>query len=498
MTTFEEFRELAEGVNVVPVVEPFMADTETPVSVYVRLRELSPYSFLLESVDGGKVIARYSFLGVDPFMIARIHDRRLSIEAIHEDVSVLPSLVDPSDHPLEGLKKIFRHFKTPRIPGVPRFTGGAVGFMGFETVGLVESVPVSAAGEEDLPDALLMFCDTIVIFDNVLRQMFLISNAYLPMEGRTEQSVRTEYEKAVREIARLKAILAQDIDDTMAVPSSIGTRVSEVSRQQYEEWVRCAVEYIRAGDIFQVVLAQRVHQSYEGDLFSIYRTLRQLNPSPYMYYLSMGESAIIGASPEMLVRVDHETVETRPIAGTRRRGRTQAEDEQLAAELLADEKERAEHLMLVDLGRNDLGRICRYGSVSVTEFMSVEYFSHVMHLVSSVQGLLREGITALEALMACFPAGTLSGAPKIRALEVIHELEGRRRGVYGGAICYFDFSGNMDSCIAIRTVVAHRGELTFQSGAGIVLDSNPGREYEETEQKLASSIGAVEAVGGAS
>lgn len=495
MTTFEEFKVLSNGVNVVPVIELLSADTETPVSVYVRLRELSPYSFLLESVDGGKSIARYSFLGVDPFMIARVRDGRLAIETIHDDVSVLPGLIDPSDHPLEGLRKIFRHFKTPRIPGVPRFTGGAIGYLGFETVGLVETVPLFPPGTDDLPDAVLMFCDTIIIFDNVLRQKFLISNVYLPVEGRTDAMLAAEYEKASREIARVMAVLKRDVSDSLVPPTSVGDRVSAVSQEEFEGWVKRAVEYIRAGDIFQVVLSQRVVQPFEGDHFSIYRTLRRLNPSPYMYYIAMGDAAIIGASPEMLVRVDQRSIETRPIAGTRRRGRTQDEDERLSAELLADVKERAEHLMLVDLGRNDLGRICTFGSVHVTEFMAVEMFSHVMHLVSSVHGTLRADVTAVDALMACFPAGTLSGAPKIRALEVIHELERTRRGVYGGAIGYFDFSGNMDSCIAIRTIVAHRGMLSFQSGAGIVLDSKPHREFEETQEKLASSFRAVEAVG---
>jgi anthranilate synthase component 1 len=265
-----------------------------------------------------------------------------------------------------------------------------------------------------------------------------------------------------------------------------------VGQERFEGWVRTAQDYIRAGDIFQVVLSQEVRQRFDGDPFTLYRMLRRLNPSPYMYHLQLGESAIVGASPEMLVRVDGASVETRPIAGTRRRGATRVEDESLAAELLADAKERAEHLMLVDLGRNDLGRICGYGTVSVGSFMQVEYFSHVMHLVSSVRGTLREDIGALDALMSCLPAGTLSGAPKIRALQIISELERDRRGVYGGAVAYLDFSGNMDSCIAIRTMVLHDGELRFRSGAGVVLDSRPAREFEETQEKLAATFRAVD------
>lgn len=492
MTTFDEFRRLAEHANVVPVVHRVLADTETPVSVYLRLRERSPYSFLLESVEGGDAIARYSFLGADPFMVARIEGRRLRVEPRHEDVTVLPSLVAPDDHPIEGLKKIFRYIKTPKVPGVPRFTGGAVGFFGFETVALMESLEVPEPEADELPDGVLLFCDTVLIFDNVLRQVFLISNGFVPQEAHTDAQLRTEYDKAAAEVQALEQMLLRPVEQALAMPRSVGGRSWGTPKERFEGWVRAAQDYIRAGDIFQVVLSQEVRQPFEGDPFTLYRMLRRLNPSPYMYHLQMGESAIIGASPEMLVRVDRDSVETRPIAGTRRRGSTPAEDEALAAELLADQKERAEHLMLVDLGRNDLGRICTYGTVSVSDFMQVEYFSHVMHLVSSVRGRLREGVSALDALMACFPAGTLSGAPKIRALQIISELERDRRGVYGGAIAYFDFSGNMDSCIAIRTMVLHDGELRFRSGAGIVLDSRPAREYEETQEKLAATLRALD------
>jgi anthranilate synthase component 1 len=492
MTTFDEFCRLAEHANVVPVIRRVLADTETAVSVYLRLRKRSPYSFLLESVDGGDTIARYSFLGADPFMVARIEGRRLRLESRHEDVSVLPSLIAPDDHPIEGLKKIFRHIRTPKLPGVPRFTGGAVGFFGFETVALTEAMEVPLPGEDELPDGVLLFCDTVIIFDNVLRQVFLISNGFVPQEGRTDVQMRLEYEKAAGEVRSLEEMLLQPVEPALVPPRSVGNRSWGTTRERYEGWVRAAQDYIRAGDIFQVVLSQELRQPFEGDPFTLYRMLRRLNPSPYMYHLQLGTSAIIGASPEMLVRVDGDSVETRPIAGTRRRGSTSAEDESLAAELLADEKERAEHLMLVDLGRNDLGRVCTYGTVSVSHFMQVEYFSHVMHLVSSVRGRLREGVTPLDALMACFPAGTLSGAPKIRALQIIAELERDRRGVYGGAIAYFGFSGNMDSCIAIRTVVLHSGQLRFRSGAGIVLDSRPAREYDETQEKLAATLRALD------
>ncbi|MCU0452159.1 MAG: anthranilate synthase component I [Bacteroidetes bacterium] len=494
MTTFEEFRQLAEHANVIPVVQRVLADTETPVSVYLRLRERSTQSFLLESVDGGDAIARYSFLGADPFMVARIEGSRLRLEPRHDDVSVLPSLVDPDDHPIEGLKKIFRFIRTPQIPGVPRFTGGAVGFFGFETVALMERLRVVEREDGQLPDGVLLFCDTVLIFDNVLRQVFLISNGFVPFEGRTETHLRSEYDKAVAEVRRLEELLRRPVDPELAAPRTVGDRTSAPTQERFEGWVRAAQDYIRAGDIFQVVLSQEVQQPFDGDPFTLYRMLRRLNPSPYMYHLQLGESAIIGASPEMLVRVDGRSVATRPIAGTRRRGATPSEDEVLAAELLADVKERAEHLMLVDLGRNDLGRICSFGTVSVSAFMQVEFFSHVMHLVSNVRGALREDVSALDALMACFPAGTLSGAPKLRALEIIAELERDRRGVYGGAIAYLDFSGNMDSCIAIRTMVLHEGRLHLRSGAGIVLDSRPAREFEETQEKLAATLRTLDDV----
>ncbi len=492
MTTFEEFRRSAEQANVIPVVHRVLADAETPVSVYLRLRERSTHSFLLESVDGGDAIARYSFLGSDPFMIARIEGNRLSLEPRHDDVSVLPSLVAPDDHPIEGLKKIFRAIRTPQIPGIPRFTGGAVGFFGFETAALMERLSVEEPARGDLPDGVLMFFDTVVIFDNVLRQVFLISNGFVPLEGRTESHMRAEYDKAAVEVHKLEAMLQQPVDGGLKAPHAVGDRTLGITREQYEGWVRAAQDYIRAGDVFQVVLSQEVRQPFKGDPFTLYRVLRRLNPSPYMYHLQLGDSAIVGASPEMLVRVDGRSVETRPIAGTRRRGANRVQDEALARELLADVKERAEHLMLVDLGRNDIGRICTFGTVSVSTYMQVEYFSHVMHLVSSVRGTLRDDVTALDGLMACFPAGTLTGAPKIRSLQIIGELERDRRGVYGGAVAYLDFSGNMDSCIAIRTMVAHDGQLRFRSGAGIVLDSRPSREYEETMEKLAATFRAVD------
>ena len=492
MLAFEDFERLSVSGNVVPVFDTLLADTETPVSVYLKLRSLSPFSFLLESVEGGESIGRYSFIGVDPFMVFRIHGRSFEIDVRHEDVCVLPKLVSPNDHPLKALNSIFRHFKTVHVPGLPRLTGGAVGYFGYESIRLVEDVPCAKVDDTDLPDASLLFCDTVLIFDNVRREVFLVSNGYIPEGERSPKLIRSEYDKAIAEIERLRTCLLSPLQPPLLSPRSSDVRVTATPREQFESWVRRSQDFIRAGDIFQVVLSQRIRRPFSGDTFTLYRNLRRINPSPYMYYIDMDGLSIIGSSPEMLVRVEGKRVETRPIAGTRRRGASKTEDEALRKELSEDEKERAEHLMLVDLGRNDLGRICAYGSAKVDEFMSVEAFSHVMHLVSTVSGELRPDVSALDALYACFPAGTLSGAPKIRAMEIIAELEPIRRGVYGGAVGYIDFSGNMDSCIAIRTIVAHAGMVSLQAGAGIVADSRPEREYQETMEKLAATLRAVE------
>ena len=490
MTTFEEFRNAARAGNVIPAYDTIVADTETAVGIYAKIRRESPFSFLLESVEGGEKIARYSFIGFDPFMTISIRGSHFSIQSFHKDVEVLPKLAGADDHPLEALKKMFAHFKTVRVQGLPRFTGGAVGYFGYETVRLLEDIPVPEADELSIPDGLLMFCDTLLIFDNVTHRLFLVSNGYIGGKNGSDEDVKREYQKAVTEIERLKRLLKKDAP---LPPTNQGTRspVEYVtSRDRFIAGVERIREYIRAGDAFQVVFSQRLKSKSGADPFSIYRSLRILNPSPYMYYLNLDTFQIVGASPEMLVRVEDGYVETRPIAGTRRRGDSEEDDRRLEAELLADEKERAEHLMLVDLGRNDIGRISEFGSVSVPVFMSTEKYSHVMHIVSAVRGKLRAGLSPIDALFSCFPAGTLSGAPKIRAMEIIAELEPVKRGIYGGAIGYIDFSGNIDSCIAIRTIVVKDGTAYFQAGAGIVYDSNPGREYEESMEKLGANLEA--------
>jgi anthranilate synthase component 1 len=492
MTTFEEFKQLSQGGNVIPVYETLLADTETPVSVYLKIQKESPYSFLLESVEGGEKVGRYSFIGFNPFMSFTIHGKRFKLETFHEDVKVLPTLVSEDDHPLAALKTIFAHIKTVRSPGLPRFSGGAVGYFGYESVQLVEDVPVLEGDDFEVPDALLLFYDVVLVFDNLQHQLFLVSNAYLPGGKRSELTLLTEYTKAAAEIARVKQLLQQPAAAGIGTATLLGPMRYVTPKDQFCASVERSRQYIIEGDIFQVVLSQRLEQKATVAPFDLYRSLRIINPSPYMYFLQCKDFSIIGASPEMLVRVDEGRVETRPIAGTRRRGRTRDEDDQLERELLNDPKERAEHLMLVDLGRNDLGRICSYGSVAVEEYMSIEKYSHVMHLVTSVKGKLRSDCTQIDALFSCFPAGTLSGAPKIRAMEIITELEQLRRSVYGGAVAYIDFSGNLDSCIAIRTVVMRGDVLRFQAGAGIVYDSNPEREFEETMEKLRANLKALE------
>lgn len=492
MTSFEEFKRLARQGNVVPVVEQLPSDTETPVSLYLRIRHASPYSVLLESVEGGQHLARYSFLGFDPFMVFTIRDGRYFLEPRHDDVRVLPGLVRPDDPPLEALKTILGHLKGVRVPGLPRFIGGAVGYLGYECAGLVERIPAAPDDGLDLPDAVLMFFDVVIVVDNVTGQILLVASAYVPDPEAGDMSLRSEYDKAASEITRLKTLLREPHRGHPQKKTEAGERTLLVGKTRFLEMARTARRYIGEGDVFQVVLSQRIRQTASCDVFEVYRNLRRINPSPYMYYLAVNDLAIAGCSPEMLVRVEDGMVQTRPIAGTRRRGMTEEEDRLLEQELLGDPKERAEHLMLVDLGRNDLGRICSYGTVSVPEFMTIERYSHVMHIVSEVRGALRADRSVIDALFACFPAGTLTGAPKVRAMEIIAENEPFRRGVYGGAVAYMDFTGNLDSCIAIRTVVAKGKAFFFQSGAGVVHDSDPEREYEETIEKMGATLQAFE------
>lgn len=492
MTSFEEFKTLSKQGNVIPVYETLFLDTETPVSVYLKIKDESPTSFLLESVEGGEKLGRYSFLGYNPFMSFSITGKEFDIQTFHKDVKILPHLISPQEHPLEALKKIFAHIKAVHIPGLPRLIGGAVGYFGYETIQLVENIPVCGIDELAIPDALLMFYDMILVFDNVKHQLVLVSSAYLSNGNPSDYELQKEYDKAVFEIHKLKKILQKNIIAERGKAQSNGAMTYVVSKEEFCKSVERCKQYIVEGDIFQVVLSQRLKQKATVEDFDLYRSLRLVNPSPYMYFLRFAGFSIIGSSPEILVRVENGVVKTRPIAGTRKRGATEEEDHLLEQELLHDQKERAEHLMLVDLGRSDIGRISEFGTVQVDELMSVEKYSHVMHLVTNVQGRLKNGLSQIDALFSCFPAGTLSGAPKIRAMEIIAELEPVKRGIYGGAVGYIDFSGNLDCCIAIRTIVSKDGTLYFQAGAGLVHDSVPEREYEETLEKLAANLKALE------
>jgi len=495
MTSFEEFSELCKQGNVIPVHETLRLDTETPVSVYLRIKDQDRYSFLLESVEGGESVARYSFLGFNPFMKCEIRGGDLSVEALHDDVTVLPKLAAPGMDPVEALKAIFAHLKTVRIQGLPRFSGGAVGYFGYECIRLVENIPQAPGTTLAIPDAVMLFFDVVLVFDNVTHSITLVSNAYVPEGEHRADFLRREYDKARAEIESLKSLLRTPPHERNIEAMRTGGAEFVASKADFCRGVDRVKQYISEGDVFQVVLSQQVRMSSAADPFTVYRNLRTINPSPYMYFLRIDDLSVIGSSPEMLVRVVNRTVETRPIAGTRRRGKTPQEDTKLEQELRSDSKELAEHLMLVDLGRNDLGRICNFGTVVVSDMMRVEKYSHVMHLVSEVRGTLRSEVTPLDALLACFPAGTVSGAPKIRAMEIIAELEPQRRGIYGGAVAYLDFSGNLDSCIAIRTIVGMKGTYYLQAGAGIVYDSIPEREYEETLEKLGATIQALEEQG---
>ncbi len=490
-TQFETFKSLAERGNVLPVYETLLADTETPVSVYMKIRNESEYSFLLESVEGGEKIARYSFIGFKPFMTFEVRGFNFKVKIFDKKYSFVEDKIKNETHPLDALNKVISLFKSVHTDELPRFTCGAVGYFGYESISLVEKIPQAKIDDIDAPDIFLMFFDFLLVFDNLKRRIFIISNVYKD-DAQDEEGLKDEYYKALGKIAEVKSFLKKRVSPELSKVEIDENLKFNMTREEFIEKVKRIKEYIVNGDIFQAVLSQRFERKIEGDPFDIYRMLRVVNPSPYMYFLNIGDLKIIGSSPELLVRVENGIVETRPIAGTRPRGKTSEEDAKLENELLNDEKEKAEHLMLVDLGRNDIGKISYFGTVKVDQFMVIERYSHVMHIVSNISGKLRSDVSPVEALYACFPAGTLTGAPKIRAMEIIAELEPTRRGIYGGAIGYIDFSGNIDSCIAIRTIVMKGNKAYFQAGAGVVYDSIPEREYQETLDKLEAIFKAVE------
>ena len=481
---FPAFASHATRGNIVPVSKVLTADLETPVSAYLKLAAKSRYSFLLESVEGGEKIGRYTFLGADPFLIVEATGDRIRVYRNGKTKRFRGDI-------FEVLRQTAGEFVPAGNEGLPPFSAGAVGYAGYDLVRMIEPrVPPFAKDDLHIPDAIFLFFSTLLAFDHVKHQIHVIANV-LCDEWKGE--LKKGYRDACRRIARVEKILAGPLKLPRSSPSTDPVKVkSNIGEKRYCEAVEAAKEYILAGDIFQVVLSQRLEMTPEVDPFQIYRALRMVNPSPYMFYLHLDETVILGSSPEILVKVEGQRVEYRPIAGTRPRGKTEAEDRELAKELLEDEKELAEHVMLVDLGRNDVGRVSEYGSVHVPEFKIIEYYSHVMHIVSSVLGRLRSDKDAFDTLKACFPAGTVSGAPKVRAMEIIAELEPTRRGIYSGSVMYLDFSGNLNSCIAIRTMLVRKNKAYIQVGAGIVADSVPEREWKETMSKAGALLKAVE------
>jgi anthranilate synthase component 1 len=476
-------------VRAVPVYREVMADVETPVSAYLKILGEGP-SFLLESIEGGERLARYSFMGSDPIALLAMDEGVARLSSAGGDVET------PYHDPLQPLGALIESYRSIEAPGLqlPRFSGGAVGYLSYEAVRAFEPrVPAAVGAGLGLPDGLWMLTDSLLVFDHLARTIKAVAHVLLDDEHPLEESYRRAEAQVDALIARLRA---------PQLPMPHGGELSDIpaeerqlpntTRERYLDMVETAREYIAAGDIFQVVLSQRVDVPTQVHPFTIYRALRTINPSPYMFYLDFTDHQIVGASPELLVRLEGRTVANHPIAGTRPRGATPEEDEALARDLLADEKERAEHVMLVDLGRNDIGRVSAPGTVSVPRFMEIERYSHVMHIVSNVEGEIADGLTGLDALRACFPAGTVSGAPKIRAMEIIAELETDRRGPYAGAAGYVDFSGGMDTAIALRTMVVKDGVVSMQAGGGIVADSTPEGEFAESLHKMRGPLRAIE------
>jgi len=469
--TLEEVKKLKGKGNLVPIYREIVADLDTPVSAFLKVAQ-GQYSFLLESVEGGQRLARYSFIGTQPYR-------------------TLTTRKEDNVDPLQLVAQELNGYKTVAVSGLPRFSGGAVGYLAYETVTRFEELPSPGADPLDLPESLFIFVDTMLVFDHVTHKIKVLSHV------RLDGDINKAYAEAVEKINDLAGRLNQPLKENpftrRPVGGTEGTQpVSNFPRSEFEKAVLKIKEYITAGEAIQVVLSQRLAKCTLASPFEIYRALRTINPSPYMFYLDFKGLQLIGTSPEMLVRVEDGAVMTRPLAGTRARGQTPAEDARLEQELRSDEKERAEHIMLVDLGRNDVGRVSESGSVGVSDLMDVERYSHVMHLVTHVQGKLRRDLTAFDALRACFPAGTVSGAPKIRAMQIIAELEPEKRGPYAGAAGYFSFSGNMDMAIAIRTIVMTGGIAYAQVGCGVVYDSIPEREYEETMNKAKALLKAIE------
>ena len=482
----KEFIKLAKSGNLIPVYREIPSGLETPLSLFTKI-DIGEFSYLLESIEGGERIARYSFLGSNPSLVFMSKGKKITIlKGKKKKVFETPK------GPLAEIKNIMKGFSFVPVKGLPRFCGGLVGYMGYDTVRFFEKIPDTARDDLKLPDCLFVLTDTMLIFDHVKGRIQIVSNAF------TGKGASSSYDEAVRKIEDIVNHLSKAKGapkapvKTKKAGREKGSIKSNFTRPGFMRIVKKAKEYIRAGDIIQVVLSQRFKRNIRSKPFDIYRALRRINPSPYMFYLNFGELKLIGSSPEIMVRCEDRKVELRPIAGTRRRGRDKKEDRILAGELLRDPKERAEHIMLVDLGRNDIGRVCRFDTVKVSEFMVIEKYSHVMHIVSDVSGVLKRRSDIFGLVRATFPAGTVAGAPKIRAMELIDELESVKRGVYAGSVGYFSFSGNLDTCITIRTILVKGNTAYVQAGAGIVADSRPDREYEETCNKAKAMLKAIE------
>ena len=500
-----EYLELARNHSVVPIYRQLLGDTLTPVTAFHKIQPCD-WAFLFESVVGGERLGRYSFLGADPFLVFQAWDRRVRIDNRQHGQTQELQHADP----LKLLEEWLGNYRAPNLPGLPRFCGGAVGYAGYDTVRYVERLPHPPLDDRKLPDLSFALYDRMVIFDHINKTIAAVAHAHVPAlkpqderrhsggSGTSQDELTRSFESACRRVDELVEHLRREdaapkLTDIAPAGQVQRTFQSNFGPGEFERAVEKAKEYIKAGDIFQVVLSQRIVTQTTAHPFDIYRTLRVVNPSPFLIYVKAGpELTLVGSSPEIMVRVEGDKVTIRPLAGTRRRGQTEEEDARLAAELLADPKERAEHIMLVDLGRNDVGRVARYGTVQISDVMTVERYSHVMHICSNVTGRLQPSKSAFDALRSCLPAGTLSGAPKVRAMEIIDELEPHRRGPYGGAVGYVDFGGNMDTCIALRTMVIQGKTVYLQAGAGIVADSVPATEREETMNKAMGLLRALE------
>ena len=487
---FDRFRQLASTARLIPICRQFFADTLTPVSAYRKIAH-SAESFLFESVVGGEKIGRYSFLGAEPFLKILAYGNEVVVEEDGEQRRFT------CDDPLCELEDLLQRYQAAHLPGLPRFCGGAVGYAGYDIVRYTEHLPNAPLDDRRLPDMSFALYDSMVVFDQIKKTILVIAHAHT--EGlEDERALQDEYQRTCRRVDQLCERLQQE-GDTLQF-AEIGRTshepnrpfTSNFSQADFEAAVEGCKEYIRAGDIFQVVLSQRLELETQATPLDIYRALRVVNPSPFMFLLRSAEVDLVGSSPEIMVRVEDGAVTIRPLAGTRKRGATEEEDRQLAEELLADPKERAEHVMLIDLARNDVGRVAQFGSVELSDVMVVERYSHVMHITSNVRGQLSAGKTALDALRAGLPAGTVSGAPKVRAMEILDEMEPHRRGPYGGAVGYLDFTGNMDTCIALRTMVIQGNHVYVQAGAGLVADSVPATEYQETLNKAKGLLKAID------